>query len=392
MSLPNFNDYRAREQLLGYDEDLLDCRVLLVGAGAVGGAVAQILAMWGFRRATVVDHDHFEPSNAARVTDFPFAEVASGAAVSKARHTAARWRERLVAAGETAEGIVGLKHYAQELDPRHWREADLAISVVDHPRARYDVARLARRYDVPLVTGGFDGEARGVSASVYPALQGAACLACIARAPSYAASDTSCSAHARRAREREKLPATPALATLCAGLVAQLAVDALHAPTAHAFTVRSIASSAASSVPHFARAEPSPTCAQHREDWRPVALSAHATSLGEVLDGLERQIGRDVALMLPCELPVFAPSDAAAPALLRVALPPWRIPGRDLERHFERAPRGTLPTAVDRLDLLLARQLGLVDLPVALFGLGPGARFEVEAGESIRGLEWETSP
>src|SRR5262249_26522477 len=117
-------DRFSRERAAGYSEAILDRAILLVGAGALGGALASQLAMWGFRRATVVDFDTYEMSNAARVLDFPYERIRRGEMVFKAEELARTWRCRLERSGLDATEIHGVVGFAQELAPALWRAAD----------------------------------------------------------------------------------------------------------------------------------------------------------------------------------------------------------------------------------------------------------------------------
>lgn len=218
----------SRERLAGYGEEMLGRRIVLLGAGALGDALAVQLAMWGFSRALIVDCDSYEMSNAARVLDFPYARVRAGEIVWKAEDVASRWRTRLDAAGIAPNDVRGEVGFAQEVDPKAWRDADVVVAALDHPRARLDAARLARRYGKPIVLGGFDAVSQSVTIEIYPAAVDAACLRCtLATEPSYAASSASCTAVGLRAHEAREIPATPTLAAACASVMVQRIVDGL---------------------------------------------------------------------------------------------------------------------------------------------------------------------
>ncbi len=150
----------ARERLAGYDPAIVEARVLLVGAGALGSALALQLSMWGFRRGAVIDPDVYEMSNATRVPDFPWERVRAGETVAKAEHVARGWGARVNAATGNAE-INAEVGYLQECPAECWNAADVVLGAVDHPRARFDLVQIARRYGKPVAVARRHAATRG---------------------------------------------------------------------------------------------------------------------------------------------------------------------------------------------------------------------------------------
>lgn len=74
--MPNNSPYSRTRALLGEDafEALRRAHILVIGAGAVGGACIEALARSGIGRLTIVDGDRFEPSNLNRQ---PFAALSA---------------------------------------------------------------------------------------------------------------------------------------------------------------------------------------------------------------------------------------------------------------------------------------------------------------------------
>jgi len=369
------DDHRfSREALAGYPDAILGHRLLLVGAGAVGDAIARQLAMWGFGQCTVIDPDSYELSNATRVLDFPHAAVRAGRRVGKADHVAACWRARLEAAGLAGQ-IDSWTGWAQEAPARLFREAALVISAVDHPRARLDVALLARRYGRPLVTGGFDAMSCQVSVDFYPGEPSAACYACsLAEVPGYAASSASCTAAGLRAQEARTVPATATLAAAAASLVVQRVVDGLAFGMPAVATTTHVALRARpGATGRVAEVSRAPSCPHHEP--RPATrLVVEGDRLGDFLASLAKA-APDASLRLPCWLPVFVVADDAA-SLIRVAAPPWRCPALFHVADHAAAPADAASLVLDELDLELAKRLALTALPASWFGLGPGACVE----------------
>jgi molybdopterin/thiamine biosynthesis adenylyltransferase len=372
----------SRERLAGYSEEMLQRRLLLVGAGALGDALAELGMKWGFRQALIVDCDRYEQSNATRVLDFPYEKVRRGVAAYKALEVALAWRRRLARAGIECAGVGGRVGFGQEIPPWAWLQADVVLCAVDHVRARRDVAMLARRYGKPVVMGGFDALTHAITVQFYPATRHAACVACTeAEEPTYAASDTSCTTIGRRAAEQRKVPATANMAAACAALMFQELVDGLMRgfPASAHTTQLYLGPRTDRSLGRQYQASASPGCPYH-SSMPPVNVPLRGRTMGTVLRALERRFP-ECLLELPAALPIHAPGTDRT-TLVRIALPPWRCPA-DLTELPE-APDDAYPLALTQLDHHLAAKHGLLEMPAAWLGLGPEAVFELTIREGGR--------
>jgi molybdopterin/thiamine biosynthesis adenylyltransferase len=367
----------AREALAGYSPEILATPLVLLGAGALGSALASQLAMWGFTSATVVDADVYELSNATRVHDFPYARVAAGEHVAKAEHVAAGWRARLFAAGSVG-AIDAHEGWLQELAGPRWR--GVVLAAVDHPRARFDAVQLARRYGLATVMGGFDGRAMAVTVDVFAATREAACYRCATgREPSYAATSLSCTAEALRTAEAAKLPATPTLAAACAALMVQRLVDALTSgfPAETRTTQWSLrGSSTADGVLRL-----DATCPHHGDEREGASIAVLGNSAGAVLAAAaDAYPGSLVSLGGP--LVVYAPREDDG-VLARVALPAWRCPRRVTIDAFAQAEADS-SLVLDELDAETAERHGLAELPAAWFGWTEGSLLTLRDADDAR--------
>lgn len=374
----------SRERLAGYTPEMLDTRLLILGAGALGSALAMQLSMWGFRRVTVVDFDDYEISNATRVFDFPHRAVARGERVNKASHLAATLRRRIRGLCMQPFEIASVNGYAQELAPSIWRSADVVLGAVDHPRARFDCARIARRYGRPFLSGGFDGEQATVTVRFFPGSSESACARCThSVVPEYACASASCQAEGRRALEARKLPATPSLAGFCASWMIQRLVDGLRDgwPSFAERRETRLRGAPGVSLAEASLVTRSPTCPDH-PDMPPLPVALKGQNLGAFLHSLETALPG--AALVP-----LAPFVVHVPSLkgLHVArVPAWRLHHAALD-HLPIAPEGAYPLAFDELTYAAAKRHGLTSLPLQRLGLGPGARFEV-SGVDRRLREW----
>jgi hypothetical protein len=306
-----------------------------------------------------------------------------GRGVAKASHLCRVWRRRLHQAGDTSGRVHAVVGYAQEVAPAIWRRARAVLACVDHPRARFDVAMLARRYEKPLLMAAFDARAATACLEYFPAARDAACFACaLGSEPTYAASEGGCSATALRLLEARKLPATPNLSTASAALMAQALVDGLSEGFSETANVLRIGLSARpSSTAGPFTIDRDPGCPRHDKLPR-VRARLHGRTLGSVLRDLEKRVP-GCRLELAGLLPIYA-LDGSGSKLVTAALPPWRCSPAAIA-NFAPAPLHASPLALDYMNATLAKRFGLARLPSRWFGAGRGAVVVVvkESGERL---------
>ena len=374
----------ARERLAGYSSRMLDTPLLILGAGAGGNELALTLTQWGFRRATIVDFDAYELSNATRTLDFPYERVAGGRPVYKARETARSWRRRLRRRGVEPE-IDAVVDFAQALPPRVWERAGVVLGCVDHPRARYDIAALARLHGLPLITGGFDARSRTVQVAHVPG-HSAACYACnLSTVPDYGASGTSCTHHALREIENKRLPSTPNLAKSVGALMAQVLVDGLTDGFGDAAWLHRL-HLGTRSRPATVRValHPNDECAC-RLPIRMHEFRPRSHRLQDVVSAAQRLGALHVAL--PATLPVALRSERTG-AMLRVGVPAWRCRGPVDEDSYARAAEFDDEVSLNTVTIDEVHAYGLGDLDVRAFGWGVGARLRIRREDGPALLRW----
>ena len=171
-----------------YAQRLLGRRLLVVGVGALGTALASLLAARGFHCVTLVDPDDFSVVDDADNFAFPHRKVPAAPRTSRAKVIARRLRHALRAKGLEPE-ILGIHGHCEELPGEDWLRADIVLGAADHPRVRHDVAMLAKRYRKPLITGDFDTES-GAWSVTFVGAHAAACPSCpVDNVPVFAAAD-----------------------------------------------------------------------------------------------------------------------------------------------------------------------------------------------------------
>jgi molybdopterin/thiamine biosynthesis adenylyltransferase len=151
-------------------ERILGASAVLVGCGALGTAVANLLVRAGLGRLRIVDRDFVEPSNLQRQTLFDEADARE--ALPKA--VAAERRLRAINSGVQVEGIVG------DLTPKNAAELlagyPLILDGTDNFETRLLLNDAAISLGVPWIYAAVVGS-YGVTMTIRPAET--ACLACL---------------------------------------------------------------------------------------------------------------------------------------------------------------------------------------------------------------------
>ncbi|MEX0741695.1 MAG: ThiF family adenylyltransferase, partial [Phycisphaeraceae bacterium] len=176
--MPAFDRYHRQMLLPGFDAaaqaSLSRATVLLVGCGALGTVIADMLARAGVGRLRIVDRDLVELTNLQRQVLFTEADAAGH--VPKA--VAAAERLALVNGEVTVEPhVVDFTH--RNAVPLA-AEVDLLLDGTDNFATRLLLNDLAVAHDLPYVYGG----AVGTTGTVYPVLPGndataGPCLRCL---------------------------------------------------------------------------------------------------------------------------------------------------------------------------------------------------------------------
>jgi adenylyltransferase/sulfurtransferase len=152
---------------------------VIVGVGALGCVVADLLTRAGIGTVTLIDRDVVDATNLHRQTLFTEADATAGAPKAEAArirlaHVNAEVAVRPVIADLTATSAEGL------VFPREAPAPTVIVDGTDNFETRYVLNDLAVKHGVPLVYGGAVGT-RGTVAALVPGMT--ACLRCIAPEP-----------------------------------------------------------------------------------------------------------------------------------------------------------------------------------------------------------------
>jgi molybdopterin/thiamine biosynthesis adenylyltransferase len=152
-------------------ERLGQSSVAIVGCGALGSALANLLVRAGVGRVRIIDRDFIEPSNLQRQTLFE--EADAQALLPKA--VAAQRRLRAISSGVVIEGVIG------DVTPENADEllgtSELLLDGTDNFETRFLINDYAVKNNVPWVYAAVVSS-YGLTMPIHPGQS--ACLACLA--------------------------------------------------------------------------------------------------------------------------------------------------------------------------------------------------------------------
>jgi adenylyltransferase/sulfurtransferase len=193
--------------------------VLVVGAGALGNEILKNLALLGFRQVVVVDLDRIETSNLSRTVLYRAEDVGEQKASVAAR------AYRSLADGASVQPIAADIIHNCGLGVFEW--ADVILAGLDNREARLWINRAAWKIGRPWVDGAIEG-INGVARVFLPGQ--APCYECTLGEVDWAILDRrmSCNLLAHRPDISGKVPTTPTISSIIAGIQVQEAVKLIH--------------------------------------------------------------------------------------------------------------------------------------------------------------------
>ncbi len=214
-------DRFSRFRLIGWwdQEKIRAARVLVIGAGALGNEILKNLALLGFSNIVVVDLDSIESSNLSRSILYRAKDIGR----RKADVAAEAVREIFSEASVhpiTANVVTGLG-----LGLFGW--ADLVLAGLDNREARLWINRSAWKMNKPWIDGAIEG-INGVARVFMPGMP--PCYECTLGETDWAILNKrmSCNLLALENDAEGKVPTTPTISSIIAGLQVQEAVKLLH--------------------------------------------------------------------------------------------------------------------------------------------------------------------
>jgi len=200
-------------------EKLAAARVLVVGAGALGNEILKNLALLGVGNVAIVDLDRIETSNLSRSILFRPEDVGSAKADAAARAYRALQPEAAV------QPLVA--NIMQDCGLGLFAWADLILAGLDNREARLWINRAAWKANRPWVDGAIEG-INGVARVFLPGTP--PCYECTLGATDWAILNRrrSCNLLLHEESTAGRVPTTPTISSIIAGIEVQEAVKALH--------------------------------------------------------------------------------------------------------------------------------------------------------------------
>lgn len=198
---------------------IASCRLLVVGAGALGNEILKNAALLGFRNVVIVDLDRIEESNLSRTVLYRQKDIGrfkSEAAASAYRSLSGEADVRALVANVVNDCGLGLFEWS-----------DLVIAGLDNREARLWINRSAWKVNRPWIDGAIEG-INGVVRAFLPGVP--PCYECTLGEVDWALLEKrmSCNLLAREDAREGKVPTTPTISSIIAGIQVQEAVKLIH--------------------------------------------------------------------------------------------------------------------------------------------------------------------
>lgn len=218
---PDLQDRFSRLRLIPWwnEEKIGSTRVLVVGAGALGNEILKNLALLGFRNIVVVDLDRIEESNLSRAVLYRAQDI------GKFKAEAAAESVRNIFPKANVQPIIGNIVRDCGLGLFHW--SDLIIAGLDNREARLWINRAAWKMNRPWIDGAIEG-INGVARVFIPGVP--PCYECTLGETDWALLERriSCNLLAHEDNDAGKVPTTPTISSIIAGIQVQEAVKLIH--------------------------------------------------------------------------------------------------------------------------------------------------------------------
>ena len=214
-------DRYSRFRLIPWWEQakLASCRLLVVGAGALGNEILKNASLLGFRKIVIIDLDRIDESNLSRTVLYRTADI------GKFKADVAADAYRLISPEAMVQPLVQNIVHSCGLGVFEW--ADMIIAGLDNREARLWINRAAWKVNRPWFDGAIEG-INGVARVFVPGVP--PCYECTLGEVDWALLEKrmSCNLLALEANEDGKTPTTPTISSIIAGIQVQEAVKMIH--------------------------------------------------------------------------------------------------------------------------------------------------------------------
>jgi len=198
---------------------LAACKVLVIGAGALGNEILKNLVLLGFRRIVVVDSDRIDVSNLSRTILYRSQDIGEFKVNVAARACSS------ISPDAVVQPIVANVLRDCGLGLFNW--CDLVLAGLDNREARLWLNRSSWKVNRPWIDGAIEG-INGVARVFLPGAP--PCYECTLGEVDWAILDRrmSCNLLAHEEVTEGKVPTTPTISSIIAGIQVQEAVKFVH--------------------------------------------------------------------------------------------------------------------------------------------------------------------
>lgn len=215
------DDRFSRLRLISWwdQQKIARCRLLVVGVGALGNEILKNAALLGFTQVVVVDLDLIEESNLSRAVLYRAEDV------GKFKAEAAASAYRSMAVDACVRPIVANVVHGCGLGLFEW--SDIIIAGLDNREARLWINRSAWKVNRPWIDGAIEG-INGVARVFLPGTP--PCYECTLGEVDWALLQKrmSCNLLVLEPTVEGKIPTTPTISSIIAGIQVQEAVKLIH--------------------------------------------------------------------------------------------------------------------------------------------------------------------
>src|ERR1700719_4059235 len=200
-------------------EKIARCRLLVIGAGALGNEILKNAALLGFTQVVVVDMDRIEESNLSRAVLYRSEDV------GRFKADAASTAFQSLAPGSTAHPVIANVVHGCGLGLFEW--SDVIVAGLDNREARLWINRSAWKMNRPWIDGAIEG-INGVARVFLPGAP--PCYECTLGETDWKLLERrmSCNLLAHEPNVQGKVPTTPTISSIIAGIQVQEAVKLIH--------------------------------------------------------------------------------------------------------------------------------------------------------------------
>jgi molybdopterin/thiamine biosynthesis adenylyltransferase len=294
----DIEDRYSRLRLIPWwDQELLrQTKVLVVGAGALGNEILKNLALVGIGNILVLDLDRVENSNLSRSVLFRTTDE------GKSKAEAAAHMIKEINPDCQVQWLETNVVYDLGLGVYNW--ADLVIGGLDNREARLAINQSCWKVNTPWIDGAIE-VLFGVARVFIP--PDSACYECTMNEMDYKLLNLrrSCALLTRKDMVEGKVPTTPTIASIIAGVQVQEALKIIHKredmPTLAGKGLFFNGLNYDSYVVEYDRKEMCPSH-EYYENVTELPLSVKETTLGSLLDIIKGKLGSGAILELEKEL------------------------------------------------------------------------------------------